>query len=66
MRIISCLPQRAEAVNIYDAGLVLLLLWLGVVLANESPPCAAEGARFHDPVGHLTPQIERTVQRWVT
>ncbi len=62
MRIISCLLQRAETVNIYDAGLVLLLLWLGVVLANESPPYA----RFHDPVGHLTPHIERTVQRWVT
>ncbi len=52
-------------VNIFEAGLVLLLLWLGVVLANVSPPCAPDGSRFHDPVGHLAPQIERTAQRWV-
>ena len=45
--------------------MVLLLHWLGVSLANESPPCAPDGSRFFGPVGHIAPQMERTAQRWV-
>ena len=65
MRIVAFLPPRADMINVFEAGLVLLLHWLGLLLANESPPCAPDGSRFFESVAQLTPQMVRTGRRWV-